>query len=372
MRIFHLVPNLNYGGLQEVVRGLALCQRKAGHSVTIGCWTDKSNHPEAERDLEQAGVRVVHLRFATDRRISLFRRLKGHLGAKNADILHVHNPFGYYIYGATAARVAGGTKIVHTLHATLMFERVKGHNLRREMRLARRKADFWISAMLTDGLVSVCSEVETVLRSKFFLPGHKLFVVENGIDLARFLAVPARCLRDEIVFGAVGRMTSEKNHRALIEAFASARRRHGNIRLRLLGDGPREPELRELVRSLGLDDVVEFRGFSHDVAGFLAGLDVFALPSYSEGLPLTLLEAIASGLPVVATEVGGVPRIVHNTDSGWLCAPENVDALLGAMESAIASSDRRDRGERGRRLVEQYSAERMARDYERLYQRLLP
>jgi len=369
MRIFHLVPNLNYGGLQKVVRLLALAQRQSGHSVTIGCWTNTSNHPEAERELERGGADVVCLRRAHDGgmlsgRMPLFRMLKPHLGDKRADILHVHNPFSYYLYGALAARAAGRTKIVNTVHATAMFDHpVFGR---------RGRALFWTAAMLSHGLVSVCSEVDAFLRRRFHLVGVKLFVVDNGIDLAPFLAVPARRPRDEVVFGLAGRMAPEKNHRVLIEAFALARRRHSGVRLRLLGGGRLEPELKEQVRSLGLSDSVEFCGFSHDVAGFLGELDVYVLPSDFEALPLGLLEAIASGLPVVATAVDGVPKIVQKTGSGWVCPRNDAHALMAAMEVAITSPDRGERAERSRRLVaEGYSAERMANDYERVYQELL-
>jgi glycosyltransferase involved in cell wall biosynthesis len=369
MRIFHLVPNMNYGGLQKVVRLLAACQRQSGHSVTIGCWTNASNHPEAQCELERIGARIVHLRRTSDGgmcsdRMSLLSKLKGLLGQRNADVLHVHNPFGYYLYGVLAARAAGGTKIVNTTHLTAMFDHPRfGRNGR---------AKFWTAAMLTDGLVSVCSEVDTFLRSRFFLPGKKLFVIDNGIDLSPFLAVTGRHRRQGTVFGFAGRMAPEKNHRVLIDAFALVRRNHSNVRLRFLGSGFLEPQLKEQVRKLGLEDVVEFCGFGHDVAGFLGGLDVYVLPSDFEALPLSLLEAIASGLPVVATAVGGVPRIVQKTDSGWLCAPDNADALRAAMESAITSSDRSERGERARKLVaEWYSAERMALGYENVYQELL-
>src|SRR6516165_9579500 len=181
MRIFHLVPNLNYGGLQKVVRLLALAQRQSGHSVTIGCWTNTSDHPEAERELERGGAHVVHLRRANDGgmlsgRMPLFRTLKPHLGAKSADILHVHNPFSYYLYGALAARAAlGRTKIVNTIHITAMFD---------HPRFGRRgRTLFRAAALFSDGLVSVCPEVDTFLRSRFFLPGLRRFVVDNGIDL---------------------------------------------------------------------------------------------------------------------------------------------------------------------------------------------
>jgi glycosyltransferase involved in cell wall biosynthesis len=366
MRIFHLIPNLNYGGLQRVVQLLVEQQLRAGHSVTIGCWTNASNHPEVECDLQKMGARSVYLRRRDDGgmiygRKVLLNQLKTRLGPRNADILHIHNPFGYYIYGALAARAAGGTKVVNTIHITAMFDHP---NFGRKGR-----AQFWAAAMLSDGIVSVCDDVENYVRRKFFLPGKKFFTVDNGIDFSPYLAVPARCPRDQIVFGFAGRMAPEKNHHVLLKAFALARRKYSNIRLRLLGSGKLEPELRELSRDLELDDVVEFRGFGHDVPGFLADLDVYVLPSLFEALPMSLLEAIASGLPVVATKVGAVPQVVERTNSGWLCAPDSAESLLAGMESAIASSNLRERGELARqRVVQQYSSARMASDYERLYE----
>ena len=369
MHVYHLIPSLSYGGLEEAVRGLALGQIRSGHSVTIGCWSRGGNHPEVEDDLERAGVSIAYLRRAPDGgvlngRMSLFRILKAHLAARKPDLLHIHNPLEHYPFGVLTARVVGQIAIVNTLHGTSMFDHWSfGRNAR---------VKFWLSALLSDRVVSVCPEVERFVRSKYVLPRKKLSVVENGIDLSRFLAVPARDSRRQLVFGTVARMGPEKNHRLLIESFALAHHTYGEIRLRLLGSGPLEPELRSLVRELGLNDVVEFCGFSHDVAGFLGSLDIFALSSNTEGQPLSLIEAIASGLPVVATDVGGVRDVVQNTRSGWLCPPDNTDAFLAAMQSAITCSERREQAERARQLAaERYSAERMARDYEQLYQELL-
>ena len=369
MRIFHLVPNLNYGGLQKVVELLAERQVRAGHSVTIGCWTYHCNHPEAEAELEAMGVKVVYLRRGEDggmshgKRASL-NRLKSYLGAGKADILHVHNPFGYLIYGALAARLAGTTKSLITAHAMVMFDNPKFGR--------RGRTEFWISCMLMDGVVSVCDEVKVFLSKRFFLPARKMFVVDNGIDLSRFLVVPDRVPRSEIVFGTAGRMSSEKGHRVLIDAFALVHRKYSHARLRLLGGGGLAAKLKQQTHDLGLDDVVEFCGFGNDVPGFLGTLDVYVLPSLSEAQPLGLMEAIASGLPVIATAVGGVPKIVQSTNSGWLCDPNNAESLFGAMELAIENRDRGELTARARELAaELYSAKRMAADYEALYEKLI-
>lgn len=366
MRIFHLVPNMNFGGLQEIVRVLCLAQRKAGHAVTIGCWTNVSNNPVAEAQLQQAGVQIVYLRRGSKGQLIggrkyLFLKLKQYLGRDRADILHVHNPFYHYLYGGLAARAAGSTKVVQTMHATVWLE---GN---RKWRLV-----FWIGAMCTDTIVSVCREVESVLRSRFILPGRKFAVIENGIDLGRFLAVLPRIPGNELVIGTVGRLSQEKNHRVLIAAFAQLHARQRNLRLRILGVGYLEQELRELTAKLGLDGVVEFCGSSNDVPAYLSTLDLFVLPSASEAMPLSLIEAIATGLPVVATDVGNVRRMVEITEAGWVCKPDDADALAGALESAVTFNQLREKGEHARLKVSKYySVERMSSDYEQLYRKLL-
>ena len=126
------------------------------------------------------------------------------------------------------------------------------------------------------------------------------------------------------------------------------------------------------VHDLSLDDAVEFCGFGNDVPGFLGTLDVYVLPSLSEAQPLGLMEAIAAGKPVVATSVGGVPKIVESTNSGWLCAPNEVEALSVAMEKALVHRAPGEVTTRARDLaVKYFSAKRMAADYEAVYEELI-
>lgn len=357
---------MNFGGLQEIVRVLCLAQRHVGHQVAIACWTNASNNPAAESQLQQAGVEILYLcRGAQGQRVSgkkyLFLKLKQRLGQGRADILHIHNPFMHFLYGALAARAAGSTRVVLTVHATVWLEGRK-----------KWKPVFWTGAMLSHSIVSVCAEVEQIIRSRFVLPARKFTVIENGIELARFLAVPPRQLRQELTLGAIGRMTSEKNHRVLLHAFSRIAATYPHVRLRLLGGGLLEPELKGLTTTLGLDHSVEFCGFSHDTPAFLRSIDVFVLPSQSEAMPLTLLEAIASGVPVVATAVGNVPRILDLTGAGWLCQPGDVASLAKALEAAILSTHRIEQGEQARSKVSHhFSAERMSADYEQHYRKLL-
>ena len=276
--------------------------------------------------------------------------------------MHIHNPFEYCFYGAVAARMRKGTKVVNTLHATAMFDRFG----------RKHRLFFKAGAMLTNRFVPVCQEIGEVVHARFGIPQSKLCVVENGTDVTRYLSVPDRVICDDVVFGAVGRMSAVKNQQLLVRAFALTRLTHPNTRLRFLGGAESEaPKLAALAVELGVSDVVEFCPFYHDVSGFLSEIDVFVLPSKSEGLPISLLEAIAAGLPSIATDVGGVRKVMEMTRGGRVCPSDAPDAMSDAMRAVIDDGGRY-RAAAGARLavVEHYSATRMADDYERVYRSL--
>ena len=356
--IVHLTPNLDFGGLQEVVKNLALGQLALGHRVTILCWEYPGAHVELEQLLVDAGATVEPARAKGDGRLASFRSLRARLARDHVDVLHTHNPFENCLHGALAGRSLRGTKVVNTLHASFMFTRFGWP----------AKTGYQAAILLLDRVVVVCDEMVGDVRGRFRVPKGRVAIVENGIDTSRFLSLDRHEPRKEIVFGLMGRMAGVKNHDLLIEAFTLASAEDSRLRLRLLGSGPLEEQLKALVAERGLGGVVEFRGFSHDVAGFLQDIDVFVLPSKSEGLPLSLLEAIAAGLPVVASDVGGVPRVVEKTGAGWVCPPNDRVALKDALLAAAASSYSPARSDHARAVVaDYYGAVRMTADYEAVY-----
>jgi glycosyltransferase involved in cell wall biosynthesis len=226
--------------------------------------------------------------------------------------------------------------------------------------------------LISDRVVSVGQQVNEVFRKSFLLPTRKLCVVENGIDLSRFLAIPRRPPGEDLIFGNIGRFDPVKDHNNLLRAFALLRKRHPHVQLRLLGDGILRRDLEDLAKILSIADGVHFEGFSLDSTRFLRSIDIYVISSRSEGLPLTLLEAMGAALPVVATDVGEVPVVLGKAQCGWLCPPSDPDGLAKAMEQALLVADLTTVGTRGRKVVEKYyTVERMAREYERLYEALL-
>jgi glycosyltransferase involved in cell wall biosynthesis len=199
-------------------------------------------------------------------------------------------------------------------------------------------------------------------------------VIRNGIPLDGFLARPASpgSRLPRIRFGTIGRLVPAKGHSILIDAFALVCRSAPAVELSIFGYGSLAAELAGQIARLGLEGRVRLEGRTEDSPGALADLDVFVLSSVNEGLPLVILEAMAAGLPILSTSVGGVPEVLPK-ESSWLCPPGDTGALAGAMLRAVECGDLRERGETSRRVAAAgYGLEHMVRRYEDLYRRLMP
>ena len=361
MRILELTDTLDTAGAERMVATLALELATLGQTVHVVALRDTGIMPVSEERLREAGVRVTALNKTDGFSPRALRALVSYVRRHRIEVVHTHNHTVHH-YGVLAARLGGARAVVNTVHgvSTLRMQ-------------PWAKPIYRLSCSLTDRVVSVCTAVDRAARATLRLKGRRAAVIYNGIEVEDLLAVEPRRPDGCFVFGTMGRLSPVKDHRNLLEAFAQVQRLHPHCRLEILGRGELREELERLVRSKGLEDAVDFRGFSLDLAGFLSRIDCFVLSSKSEGLPLSVLEAMAAGVPVVATAVGGVPEMVRGARCGWLCPPERPAELAAAMESAMASRDRERMGERSRASVlERYSLPRMARNYLDLFNELLP
>jgi glycosyltransferase involved in cell wall biosynthesis len=353
MRILELVNTLEVGGAEKMVVSLSLELSARGHEVTVACL--RTRGALAAR-LDEAGVEVIELHKPEGLDWKTVRDLNRHLGARRIDVVHTHNPLVHH-YGALAGRLAGVPVIVSTVHGPANIVPLSPSTLL-----------FDAACLLTTSVASCCEAVDAHVRASTLVARRKAVVVPNGIPVERFTALPAKPRNGTFVFGAVGRLVPVKDHAGLIEAFARLRTRTAVCRLDILGGGPLAEALAAQAARCGVQDSVRLMGEALDVPGFLASLDAFVLSSVSEGLPLTVLEAMAAGLPVVGTAVGAVPELLDKAECGWYCAPGNPEALAESMFSCSAAPDLAERGQRARRHVQSiYSVAAMADGYERLF-----
>jgi len=358
MNILEIIDDLGFGGAERVLTNLALELSAQGHSVHIACLRSKGESSVTDEEFRAARVHITELNKGDGFSISVVWRLCRYIRRESIDIVHTHNPLVHH-YGALAARLTG-RPVINTVHGTATLQ------MQEWARLLFRSS--W---RFTARVVSVCQTAADACRGLGLAPS-KSSVIHNGIQLDGYIGIPISKPNGRFVFGTVGRLVPVKDHGTLLHAFAQLRARISSCRLEVLGDGPLLGELRQLAASLGLEHAVKFSGATRDVAGFLAGVDCFVMSSKSEGLPMSMLEAMAAARPVVSTSVGAIPELINSAGCGWLCRSADAADLEGALRMAVEGNDLPLRGLRARSYVlENYSAARMADEYIRLFQQVL-
>jgi glycosyltransferase involved in cell wall biosynthesis len=359
LAVGHVVLSLDVGGLERVVATLARAQHEAGARVVVYCLDGAG---VLAQPLPAAGVpvRVVHRRArGIDARAVL--RLARMLRRDAVTIVHCHN-HAAMVYGALAARLAARPRVVYTVHGARTS--------------ARRATGRWQRMGLLREVVFVSRHARDVAR----VAGTRAHthVVTNGVDSSAFAldrAAGERVRRelgiapDARVCGIVARLTPAKDHRTLFEAVRRLREAGSGVHCIVVGDGEMRGALESAVRALGLDDLVHFTGARANVRDYLGAMDVFVLSSVTEGLAMTLLEAMAAGKPVVATRVGGNPEVVEDGRTGLLVSPGDPDALASAVDTILRRPElQAAMGAAGRdRARRNFSLEAMLAGYAAVY-----
>jgi len=371
MRIVQLVNNLDMGGLERLAVDLAYCQLAAGHVPTIYCLV----HPgRIAAEAVANGVSVRSFEKPPGPHLSTVWKMAKQLRLDRPDVLHTHNHLVHH-YGVIAGKFARVPVIVNTRHrAEFRFESgPDGSRITTES--PDKKSDLIFRATLPwTGSVVMISEATRQFFVRYRgVPKAKTQVILNGANLERFLSVPADpgSVLPRVRFGIAARMVAEKDHFTLLRAFGVVAEEIPGAELQIAGDGPLREQLVEFTKRLKLQDRVHFLGALPHAAQFLSQLDVFVLSSLNEGLPLALLEAMATGLPVVSTRAGGVDEAAKDGQNAYLATVGDSNDLAQAMIRMARASDLRQKGALGQRIVqEQFRIEKTWQGYYELFQAL--
>lgn len=364
VRLLQLIPGLPVGGAERMLLQLVTHLDRARYDITVVALHRQDT--AMERDFAAAGFEVLYLekRLGFDAR--MFGRIARVLRRVRPDLVHTHRPVLAYALPSLLGRLRRRT--VHTVH-----------NLaEREVTGAARRGH-WLAIRAGAAPVAICQSVADSIWSVYGVRPRAL--IPNGVPVATFSApaVPRRAWReregipeDAIVLACVARLSAQKNVGALLQALAAQRPRT-DLMLLLCGEGEERGQLEAGARRLGIAGRVRFLGSRADIPELLAASDLFVLPSLYEGHPLSVMEAMAAGLPVLATAVGGVPEVVRPGETGLLVPPGDVAALAAAMGRLADDAGERLRlGREGARVAaERFDVSRMAAAYDGLYQELL-
>jgi glycosyltransferase involved in cell wall biosynthesis len=349
LRVVHVVLQLETGGMEKLLVEFA---RHADRSRFDLRFVSLTTRGRVADELASLGWPVEALGLPPGLRPKFVLRLARLFREWHADVVHVHNTKPL-MYCGPAARLAGVGRIVYTRHG-------QRHNASRRTNLLFRLAARTAHA-------TVCVSKDSAARSLAEgLSAAKLHTVWNGIDTERFAYLGPAARGPALM---VGRLSPEKDVRTLLAAVALAIREEPAFRLDVAGDGTELNGLREAARELGIGPAVRFLGHVNNVPELMGAASLCVLSSLTEGISLTLLEAMSRGVPAVATCVGGNPEIVLDGVTGLLVPPRNPERLAAAMLSVWRDPALgRQMGVEGRRRVlAHFDVRRMVGDYEKLY-----
>ncbi len=370
--VVHLIYRLDFGGLETLVVECINRMPADKYRHAVVCLTD---YTDFAKKIQRADVTLHALHKPAGLGLQTHRKLWRLLRSLRPAILHTYN-LGTIEYAFTAA-MAGVPVRVHAEHGREASDpdgKNRKHNLLRRLLIP-----------LIDRFVPVSADLSQWLKQAIGVPDAKNTLIHNGVDTNRFAPAADRTAiahavgwpADSFVIGTVGRIQDVKNHAGLVDAFIRLQQLHPDkkdwLRLAIVGDGPLLPALRQKVQDAGLGDAVWLPGARTDVAGIMQTFSVFAMSSIAEGTPVTVLEAMASALPVVATSVGGIPEVVADGQTGLLAPAGDCEAFVNALATYLLQPDLAARhGQAGRIRIEQNnSIAAMVLSYTRLYDSLL-
>lgn len=354
MKIIHVVYSLEMGGAEILVAQLCRLQRQHGHDVSVVAY---SNLGTLGEQLLAEGIPVLVLGEAPLLRtffhfLSAFNRLR-------PDVVHCHNP-APTLQAAIPARLAGTRSVLATRHSLVEPPYEKGTELA-----------YNFVARFIDWTVGICDATCANLQHTPGAVRKHIVRVYNGVDPVIPVATNEQPIKKGLTLLFVGRLASIKNLPTLLRALAIAATRIRDLHLWVVGHGAERPQLDALVAELGIEKNITFWGERLDVAGFFSAADIYCMSSFSEGLPMSLLQAMSAGLPAIVTDVGGMAEVVRNANAGLTTPVADPQAMAEAMVQLASDPIRRSVFAENAKIAYQqhFTLERMNASYMELYRR---
>lgn len=377
-RILFVIENECFGGGERAFAQLINGLDKSSFEVYAACLTGQPGSEAFTREIAGA-AKVIGLDLRRLVSLSALSSLKKIISENGIRIIHSQGPRADF-YSRLAARAAGGAVIVSTVAAP-----VEEYNVGFVRKAVYTALDRFAGSSVSR-FIAVADHIARKLVSGRRLPAEKVVRIYNGVDAAEFLCNPAMAAMaraahnipaDCFLAGAFCRLSWEKGLFEFIEAAKKLADAgvvpSAGIRYLIAGAGPLGPELKEKVKDLGLGKNFIFTGFIEDVRPLLSAADVFVLPSFREGFPVSVLEAMTAGKPVIASDIEGINESVAGGVSGLLVPPKDSAALAGALAALFKDSARAaEMGRRGREIaVGKFGLDQMIKAHEELYGELV-
>jgi glycosyltransferase involved in cell wall biosynthesis len=330
INILHVISKLPVGGVENQ---LSMILRKYDKKKFCPFVCSLSDKGEIGKEIEDSGIEVIPLNKLKHRfDWTIVKDIYNLIKERDIKIVRTHQ-YHANLYGRLAALLAKVPCIVASVHNVYTIDK----------KIHRRLINRFL-ARFTDKIVAVSEIVKKDILKYDGLREDKVMVINNGIDTDRLLSMDGNIIRTEFyissdvpVIGTIGRLTFQKGQKYLIEAVSKIKEKFPKIMLLVVGDGPMKEELQNYAKTLGLNEHVIFTGSRRDVPALLAAMDIFVLPSLWEGLPNALLEAMASGKSIIATDILPVREVINSEKEGILFPSRNSSAIASSIEFLLVN-----------------------------------
>ena len=363
--ILHLIDSGNVYGAERLVLDMLPELKRLGYKVSLACLRSESAARSIiQEELEKEGIPVFFIHFPGKFSFLGIREILGVMRTIGASALHVHGYKSTIVGGIIG--LSKRLPTIATYHSIAPKYNVKLSFYLCLESLVLRKISL---------VVGVSSDICQELRTRG-VSSNRLFKVLNGIagPVSNTRNRSFSMYRQKSAFHvfAVGRLIKIKNFEMIIDVFARLKSDYQNIHLSIAGDGPLLGSLKARVHSLGLNRSVQFLGYVRNIQSVYESADCFVLASKSEGVPISILEAMASSSPIIATEVGGIREVICHGKTGLLVPPNNPIAFYDSLKALLDDNEMRiSLGEAARRSFEErFTSKKMAKSYSTLYDRI--
>ncbi|MGN0163991.1 MAG: glycosyltransferase [Candidatus Ornithomonoglobus sp.] len=352
MKIVQIIPDLALAGAERMMESLTLQLKEEGFDVEVVSLYDY--HSDITDNLEKNSIKIHYLKKKKGMDLSMISKLIKLFKQLKPDVVHTHRHVSQYTMPACI--LAGVPVRVHTVH-----------NMADKESSAKKLQNIFIHHFRMIP-VAISDIVQESICKLYNLEKNMVPIVYNGMKLEKYRRKESYEIKNGIFrIMHIGRFSRQKNHRGLIEGFACFHENYPETKLFLYGDGELKGDIQALIKKLHLENSVELCGIVDNINEIMCSYDMFILPSDYEGMPITLIEAMASGMPIAASAVGGVPDMIENEINGILTGPDT-DSIANAMKRMYESKELRKKlGSNAVESAKKYSVENMTKGYLEIY-----
>lgn len=356
MKIVQIIPEFGLAGAEIMCENLTNELVRIGHKVIVVSLYN-THTPITDR-LENNGIEVVYLDKNLGLDLSMIKKLRRLFKEEHPDVIHSHLLSIEYAVPASI-----GLGIRHKIHTV--------HNIAHKEFASKWKRRLCKAFyhLLDVTPVALSDIIQDSIVEEYKLNKDKVPVAFNGVPLEKCVIKKSYSLGKTVDVLHVGRFSEQKNHVALVEAAIKVHSIKNNVRFLLVGDGPLKNDISQLIKEKGADGFIIECGKTDNVFQYMQSADIFCLPSKYEGIPMTLIEAMGSGLPIVASRVGGIPDMITDGKEGLLCTPDADDIAIKIEQMIEDDSLREACGKCAFAKSAQFSAKTMAEKYIEIYSR---